>query len=168
MVQPVNRIPFNSVPNSWAMDPEIGPFIRDLLTLIDQTRERTGGDTDEVSNIEVSIVAQDGGNRSMTRRYNDDIERLDSHVTTAKRLKDFTPAIEHLQSQISGIKKAKDYSTDIQSLNDLVWDLKRKNRTLEGVIRELQDSISALKSTSLIRSLEQRIDELETRIDTGV
>lgn len=168
MGQVIDRTPFNTIPRAWAMDSEIGPFIRDILTRLDQTRERVGGDIDEIANIEVSIVAQDGGNRSMTRRYNDDIERLDSHVTNIKKPKDFSPAIENLQAQIFDIKKPKDYNADIQSLIDLVFDLKRKNRALEGVIREMQDSINALKGTSLIRSIEQRINELETRIDIGV
>ncbi len=42
----VNRIPFNTLPEEWAFDPRIGPFMRDLLDTTFQLRERTGGDDD--------------------------------------------------------------------------------------------------------------------------
>ena len=42
----VNRIPFNTLPEDWAFDPRIGPFMRDLLDTTFQLRERTGGDDD--------------------------------------------------------------------------------------------------------------------------
>lgn len=42
----VNRIPFNTLPQEWAFDPNIGPFMRDLLDTVFQLRERSGGDTD--------------------------------------------------------------------------------------------------------------------------
>jgi len=44
----VNRTPFNIVPKEWAFDPEIGPFMRELLDVIWQLRTRTGGDFDLV------------------------------------------------------------------------------------------------------------------------
>ena len=46
----VNRTPFNLIPQKWAFDPEIGPFIRDLLDMLFQLRERSGGDDDQVAN----------------------------------------------------------------------------------------------------------------------
>jgi hypothetical protein len=46
----VNRVPHNLVPQQWAFDPEIGPFIRDIMDVLLQLRNRTGGDDDEVSN----------------------------------------------------------------------------------------------------------------------
>ena len=42
----VNRIPFNTLPDEWAFDPRIGPFVRDILDTTFQLRERTGGDND--------------------------------------------------------------------------------------------------------------------------
>ena len=40
----VDNTPFNLVPKDWAFDPEIGPFIEELLDVIWQLRLRTGGD----------------------------------------------------------------------------------------------------------------------------
>lgn len=40
----VNRTPFNLIPEKWAFDPEVGPFIRELLDVIWQLRTKTGGD----------------------------------------------------------------------------------------------------------------------------
>jgi len=47
----VNRVPYNIIPHKWAFDPEIGPFIRDLLDMLFQLRERSGGDDDQVANV---------------------------------------------------------------------------------------------------------------------
>ena len=44
----VDTTPFNLVPQEWAFDPEIGPFIQELLDIIWQLRTRTGGDFDVV------------------------------------------------------------------------------------------------------------------------
>lgn len=46
----VNRIIYNTIPQEWAFDPDIGPFIRDLLDIIQQLKVRTGGNDDFVSN----------------------------------------------------------------------------------------------------------------------
>ena len=42
----VNRIIYNTIPQEWAFDPAIGPFIRDLLDIIQQLKVRTGGNSD--------------------------------------------------------------------------------------------------------------------------
>lgn len=51
MSQDINKVPFNLIPSKWAFDPEIGPFIRELLNILNQSRERVGGDTDIVNNV---------------------------------------------------------------------------------------------------------------------
>lgn len=53
----VNRAPFNLVPQKWAFDPEIGPFIRDILDMLFQLRVRTGGDGDDVNNVTYYAIA---------------------------------------------------------------------------------------------------------------
>ena len=42
----VDTVPFSLVPQDWAFDPEIGPFIREMLDVIWQLRNRSGGDLD--------------------------------------------------------------------------------------------------------------------------
>ena len=44
----VNRTPLNTIPQSWAFDEEVGPWIRELLEVLRQLRDRTGGDDDIV------------------------------------------------------------------------------------------------------------------------
>lgn len=46
----VNRIIYNTIPEKWAFDPEVGPFIRDLLDIIQQLKQRTGGNDDFIEN----------------------------------------------------------------------------------------------------------------------
>lgn len=49
----INRTPYNSIPEEWAFHPTIGPFIRDILEMLRQTRDRTGGDTDVISSATI-------------------------------------------------------------------------------------------------------------------
>lgn len=53
MANQVNRVPLNEVPEEWAFHPTIGPFIRSLLEVIYQERERSGGDNDNITDIQI-------------------------------------------------------------------------------------------------------------------
>jgi hypothetical protein len=44
----VSRTPFNLIPEKWAFDPEIGPFIQELLDVIWQLRTKSGGDSPDI------------------------------------------------------------------------------------------------------------------------
>lgn len=50
----VNRSPLNAVPEDWAFDPIKGPFIREILNILRQQRDRSGGDNDSVASIQVA------------------------------------------------------------------------------------------------------------------
>ena len=53
----VDTTPFNLVPQEWAFDPEVGPFVQELLDVIWQLRLRTGGDIDRVASSITEIEA---------------------------------------------------------------------------------------------------------------
>ena len=50
----VDTVPFSLVPQDWAFDPEIGPFIREMLDVIWQLRNRSGGDFD--SSVPLGVI----------------------------------------------------------------------------------------------------------------
>lgn len=52
MAQEINRVPLNTIPKKWAEDREIGPFIREILNILYQARERVGGDSDLVASVD--------------------------------------------------------------------------------------------------------------------
>ena len=54
----VSPVPFNALPEEWAFDDTKGPFFRELLDSIDQTRERTGGSTDIIINNDTNITIE--------------------------------------------------------------------------------------------------------------
>lgn len=56
----VNQAPFNAIPQEWAFDPDIGPFIRELMTQIWQLRARTGGYTDVIETTVTSTSDNSG------------------------------------------------------------------------------------------------------------
>lgn len=69
----VDRTPFNRIPDKWAFDQEIGPFIRDIVSLIWQLRNRTGGDSDSVGELETGELFV---NNVQTADLTDQIETL--------------------------------------------------------------------------------------------
>lgn len=44
----VNRGLRNQIPNDWAFDPALGPFVRQIIEQVENLRDRTGGDTDYI------------------------------------------------------------------------------------------------------------------------
>lgn len=57
----------------------------ELLVVLNQLYIRTGGPNDTISDIEVTQIAEDGGNRSY-RRHRDEIQSLNGDIAQLKRL----------------------------------------------------------------------------------
>lgn len=100
----VNRIPFNAIPQEWAFHPTIGPFIRDLLTIIWQQRNRTGGDSDAIGDYEVRITSLENADvvldsRLDTAEYDiDDLESSD--VTINNRIDGVEDELNETNSEV--------------------------------------------------------------------
>ena len=54
----VNRAPFNLIPQKWAFDPEVGPFVRDVVEMLFQLRGKVGGDSQDVNFLTDAQVAK--------------------------------------------------------------------------------------------------------------
>jgi hypothetical protein len=48
----VNKIPFNEIPHSEAFHPERGPLWQKLFNLLDQSRNKLGGDSDYIVSLQ--------------------------------------------------------------------------------------------------------------------
>lgn len=55
MTHTINQIPFNKIPHVWAFDKVIGPFVRDLLTIIWQSRTGIKSDSGEIAALDARI-----------------------------------------------------------------------------------------------------------------
>ena len=93
----VNRTRFNEIPQQWAFDPEIGPFIESLLTEIFQLRSRGGGDTDTVASHDTTLTSHDSTLSSHTTSIGSLQTDLDSAEVTLAEL-------ENVQTQITQLK----------------------------------------------------------------
>lgn len=60
MATKINRIPFNTLPQKIAFDPELGPLFREILTILWQQRERSGGDVDGIDDLTARITTAEG------------------------------------------------------------------------------------------------------------
>jgi len=121
MGQNVNRPPFNLIPNKWAFDPELGPFVRELLTQLWQLRIRTGGDDDIVGDTQAEIIAEDS-------------RRLPELRQTSRKITALTNQIETLQSQAVEIEKLKRKVKDLEALlqtSENLHSIKRRLDQLE-------------------------------------
>jgi hypothetical protein len=183
----VDSIPFHLIPKEWAFDAEKGEFLRTVLERLYGLRERTGGDDDVIQNIEITQVTQDGGNRTY-RRYRDELDELQSQIVELKKTNRYRDDIDYLQSQISEIKKGYRFDESMQCLSDQIAESKRQNKLSLSLIDDIKQLFEQRKSIAvnraeqethelrnelfnqkrLNRSLEQRVFELEQRIDSGV
>lgn len=162
-------------------------IVVELQFMVYQLRERTGGDTDAIENIEFTVTTQDGGNRSMIRRFRDEIDELKSLIACIPRPKDNSAEIDEIKSLIARIPRQKDYNAELQYLQSEIAETKRHNRQLESLTYELRCAIDSVKRQSkasdqeiyelstlvnqnkrYTKSLEQQVSELESRIDSGV
>ena len=73
----VNRIPYNSVPQEWAFDGQISPFMQDVLDILRQLRDRSGGDTD----LGDDFVLLDG-----SRAFTGDIDNGGNSLTNVNQV----------------------------------------------------------------------------------
>ncbi len=76
MAVQINKIPFNSIPQKWAFDPEVGQFVQDLLRILRQIIERTGGDTDTIDDLEKAVTSDVGIGYAQTAALRNDISSL--------------------------------------------------------------------------------------------
>lgn len=135
------------IPKKIQEDPELRPFFEYFIRWAHDIWLRTGGGVDVVEDTEVSLTTQDGGNR--TNRY----------------LRD---EIDDLKGRIEEIRKPRDYT---QEILDIINSQKRQTR------QEVEQEPTIIKNTYLTekyeslkrhtRTLEQKINELEERLDNG-
>lgn len=120
----VNRAAFNSIPQKWAFDPEIGPFVRELLSQLRQLRDRTGGDDDSVSRLENETLF-DVGIRG------GDIAELQSK---AEELQILAAATDGLRCQMLEIQKAlQDIQTQITDSYLILSELSDLRQRVEAI-----------------------------------
>ena len=82
MAQNIDRVPFNQVPEQWAFDPQIGPFIRQILEILSQNRERSGGDNDIVDNNIERIINIENDIDNLQTYANFSFQNINSNYTT--------------------------------------------------------------------------------------
>lgn len=129
----VNRIPFNTVPPEWAFHPTIGPFVRDLLTIVWQQRIRSGGDGDTIT--DTSIQVDDTLLCAALSR----IAHLESLVSSLLSEHDFSSRLADLESKIESLARETaiptapiEIDTDMQ--NTLVYGLIERINAIEAQI----------------------------------
>ena len=129
----VNRPPHNTIPHQWAFDKEIGPFVREILNQLWQLRNRTGGDDDIISAVE--ITADDTLLSAMESR----IAELESQVSALQRENYQISRIVDFESRLDGMERETaiprpEPQTDVDFTNTLIYDLLERVKAIEAQI----------------------------------
>lgn len=98
-------------------------FLRDLLIFLNQLWTRTGGSSDLIADLEVTQVAEDGGNRS-TRHLKDDIYEVETRLADLKR-------------------SHRCLEQAIYELQGIIGQTKSQNRTTEQKVNELEERLDS-------------------------
>lgn len=127
----VNRAPHNLIPKEWAFHPEIGPFIREMLNVVWQLRNKTGGDDDYIS--AVTIQSDDTLLSAMESR----IAFLESQVNALQRENDHLSRIAAIESRIEGFDRETaipkpEPQSDIDFTSTLIYDLVERVKAIEA------------------------------------
>lgn len=130
MANQINRIPFNAIPPEWAFHPVIGPFIRELMTIVWQSRTRMGGDGDTIS--EIVVQADD----SMMSAVESRVAALESKLNALIIEHDFASRVAAIEAKLSAIEietNIPQHTPDIdqEMQNTLIHDLIDRIKALE-------------------------------------
>lgn len=126
----VNRAPHNTIPHQWAFDAEIGPFIREILNQLWQLRNRTGGDDDIVSDVQIQV------DDTLLSAMESRIAELESLVASLQRDNDHLSRIAALESRLDGLDRETaipkpEPQTDMDFTNTLIYDLLERVKAIE-------------------------------------
>ena len=160
------------IPSKIRQDRDLRPFFEALVDIIRQIRDRTGGAVDKIENIEVTQVLEDGGNRN-SRFIVDDISHLQSQIDSLKRSnRALQNELYDAKCEISSVKRERN------KLIDQVHELMHREPVIKNIVNEyIEEHNHTTRNTYISdytvlkthnRRLENKLHELEERIDSGV
>lgn len=140
------------IPSEFRNNPETRGYFEYLNIFLHDLWTRTGGPVNVVENIEVTQVTEDGGNRT-NRFLIDDIQRLEDRINEIKR-RDNAQEIDCIKEQLELIRMPRHRESDPEperrapkqdhsELYELIAQLKRQNRTLENKVNELEERLDS-------------------------
>lgn len=140
------------IPSELKNNPETRGYFEYLNMFLHDLWTRTGGPVNVVENIEVTQVTEDGGNRT-SRFLIDDIQRLEDRINELRR-RDNTQEIDYIKEQLELIRMPRHRESDPEpvrrvpkkdqsELYELIAQLKRQNRTLENKVNELEERLDS-------------------------
>lgn len=137
-----------------------------LEWIVYQLRERTGGDSDEIENISVTITSEDGGNRGITRRNRDEIEELRNRIDSIPKRIENKDKHQELHDQIAEVKRRNRYlESEISNLLDQINSIKRECSAIKQNVFSVAEQLGS--ANRHFRLVEQKANELEERIDSA-
>lgn len=101
----VDRAPFNEIPKKWANDRELEPFIRKLLTIIWQLRNRTGGDGDYITEVQGDFVESESPLNYDIRDLQRDRDKYRAEAQTNRKIRSLESEIGSLKAQINTLER---------------------------------------------------------------
>lgn len=101
----VDRIPFTEVPPKWAFDPEVGPFVRKLLDMIWQLRNRTGGDTDYITEVQGDFIESEAPVNYDIRELKYDRDKYNAERITQRKIRTMQAEFDAMRAEIQSLRR---------------------------------------------------------------
>lgn len=121
MANEVNRAPHNTIPQEWAFHPTIGPFIRELINIVWQLRNRTGGDSDYIVEIQGDYVESEAPVNYDIRELKYDRDKYNAERQTQRKIMSMQSEIDSLKSQLNTVQRQN--SAILAKLNQLIAEV---------------------------------------------
>lgn len=122
----VNRAPHNLIPKEWAFHPEIGPFVRELLNVIWQLRNKTGGDADYITEIQGDYVEAESPMNYDIRGLQADRDKYNAERITQRKI--FAVEIENAKLKAELITVRRQMTALNAKLNQLIAEVQTNAR----------------------------------------
>jgi hypothetical protein len=101
----VNRAPHNQVPPEWAFHPTIGPFIRDLLNVVWQLRNKTGGDADYITEIQGDFIESESPINYDIRGLISDRDKYNAERLTERKVRSLESENAQLKAEMLTMRR---------------------------------------------------------------
>lgn len=101
----VNRAPHNLIPKEWAFHPEIGPFIREMLNIVWQLRNKTGGDTDYITEIQGDFIEAESPMNYDIRGLQGDRDKYNAERLTQRKIKSLEAQNAQLNAELQTMRR---------------------------------------------------------------
>lgn len=102
----INKVPFNEIPHEEAFHPIRGPLWQKIFDIINQSRDRIGGDFDFISEVSSEYVEAESTHNYDIRQLQSDRDKYLAEAQTNRKIRSLQAENDALKAQLSTISRS--------------------------------------------------------------